>query len=164
MHDVVWDIVELVVEPRRLSEHRPAGVSSANDARAVKTGLASSRAAGTKKLPLARHDNTSSTLPVRQHRTPVAAPDICSRIRTYGRQLGLQVPKRDAVPYPLGRARPLFTLFLRLRDVHGLDSLSPHQWHSGYHRQLRECNQSYGFITFHSSLNDEVEILKEAIV
>lgn len=31
------------------------------------------------------------------------------RILTYGRQLGLQGWKRDAVPYPLGRARPLFT-------------------------------------------------------
>ena len=55
---------------------------------------------------------------------------------------------------------PLFTATRRSR----IGQFSPHQWHSGYQHHLQERNQSCGFETIDSSLNYEVEILKEAIV
>jgi hypothetical protein len=85
------------------------GVFSARAARAYQTGIALSRAVRSRKLPLARHNDTSSTLPVRQHIAAIATPDVSGRVLIDGRQLGFQVWKRDAVPYPLGRARPLFS-------------------------------------------------------
>lgn len=85
------------------------GVFSALAARADQTGIAQSRAVRSRKLPLARRNDTSSTLPVRQHIAAIATPDVSGRVLKDGRQLDFQVWKRDAVPYPLGRARPLFS-------------------------------------------------------
>lgn len=81
------------------------------------------------------------------------------RIPSYGWQLGYGILRagRWAVH---DHCLPLFTATRRSR----IGQFWPHQWHSGYRHHLQERNQSYGFEKIDSSLNYEVEILKEAIV
>lgn len=81
---------------------------SAPDAKADKSGLVDHVLLRARKLPLARHDNVSTTLRVRHH-IALAPLRMCAVAfpHTAGNWV-LESSERDAGPYPLGRARPLF--------------------------------------------------------
>lgn len=134
------------------------------DASANKTGLALSRASPDQKItPRAS----------RQHLIDPPSPPThgircCSgcqlSLLAYCSQLSIEGLKAGRRALPAGPCTTTLFLYLRLRDVHGLDSFGPHQWHSGYHRQTQERNQSCSLETYRSLLKYEVELPKEAIV
>lgn len=93
---------------------------SAPDAKADKSGLVDHVLLRARKLPLARHDNVSTTLRVRHH-IALAPLRMCAVAfpHTAGNWV-MESSERDAGP-----CTTIVCLYLRLRDVQGLDSFGP---------------------------------------
>ena len=101
------------------------GRLSASDAKADRSSLVDHVLLRAKKItPRASRQrlNDPSSPPSHSARY---SPDVCGRIPSYGWQLGLGILRAGRWALPAGPCTTIVCLYLRLRDVQGLDSFRP---------------------------------------